>query len=241
MIKVNEVSFRYGQRVALDRVSFRLDTGLNILLGPNGAGKSTLFSLLANLSQRQQGSLTLMGKTPGSDTMAELGIVFQQSTLDLDLTVVQNLSYYGALHGFSKKHSLEKATPLLKHFELLSRLNDTVRQLNGGHRRRTELVRALMHSPSVLLLDEPSSGLDPKARQDLTKAVRDLCRQHPLCVLWATHLIDEASHDDNVLILHQGKLQAQGTVKALTTKHGQRSLSDVFALLTRSDTATERG
>lgn len=232
MIDISGLSHHYGSRCALLDLTLTLGRGLHMLLGPNGAGKSTLFSLLTRLAPVQQGDIRLLGEPPSRQTMARLGIVFQQNTLDLDLTVGQNLSYYGALHGYSKTQSLEKAAPLLTHFSLADRLNDKVRTLNGGHRRRTELVRALMHSPSVLLLDEPTSGLDPKARASLSEAVRSLCRQQPLCVLWATHLIEEVDDDDDVLILHRGRLRAHNIANQLQAAHRHPTLAGVFAALT---------
>ncbi|AMG30897.1 ABC transporter ATP-binding protein [Grimontia hollisae] len=236
MINIDGLSHHYGPRCALSDLTLTLGRGLHMLLGPNGAGKSTLFSLLARLTPVQQGNIRLLGEPPSRQTMARLGMVFQQSTLDLDLTVGQNLSYYGALHGYSKTQSLKKAAPLLTHFSLTDRLNDTVRTLNGGHRRRTELVRALMHAPSILLLDEPTSGLDPKARASLSEAVRSLCAQQPLCVLWATHLIEEVDDQDNVLILHRGRLRAHNTASELRAEYRHSTLAGVFATLT-SDNA----
>ncbi|OEE60538.1 ABC transporter ATP-binding protein [Enterovibrio norvegicus FF-33] len=239
MIDVSELTYRYGARLALDDLTLSLGQGLHMLLGPNGAGKSTLFSLLTQLAPCQHGEIKLLNETPSRRTMAKLGVVFQQSTLDMDLTVAQNLSYYGALHGFSQSQSMNKAAPLLAHFSLTDRLHDKVRALNGGHRRRTELVRALMHSPSVLLLDEPTSGLDPKARRSLSDAVRALCEQQPLCVLWATHLIEEVDDDDDVLILHRGKLQAHNKASTLRSLHQHPTLAKVFAALTTDDENTE--
>ncbi|WP_325890978.1 ATP-binding cassette domain-containing protein [Grimontia sp. NTOU-MAR1] len=232
MIEVTGLSHHYGPRCAISDLSLSLGRGLHMLLGPNGAGKSTLFSLLTRLTPVQRGEISLLGQTPSRETMAKLGMVFQQSTLDLDLTVGQNLSYYGALHGYSKKQSLEKAASLLAHFSLNDRINDKVRTLNGGHRRRTELVRSLMHSPSILLLDEPTSGLDPKARASLSNAVRSLCKQQPLCVLWATHLIEEVDDHDDVLILHHGILRAHNKASELRALHQHPTLAKVFATLT---------
>ncbi|WP_028023463.1 ATP-binding cassette domain-containing protein [Enterovibrio calviensis] len=239
MIDVSALTHHYGSRLALNDITLSLGQGLHMLLGPNGAGKSTLFSLLTQLTPSQQGDIKLLEQTPSRKTMAKLGVVFQQSTLDMDLTVAQNLSYYGALHGFSKAQSMRKAEPLLAHFSLSDRLHDKVRSLNGGHRRRTELVRALMHSPAILLLDEPTSGLDPKARKSLSDAVRALCEQQPLCVLWATHLIEEVDDDDDVLILHRGKLQAHNRASTLRTLHQHPTLAKVFAALTSDNENSE--
>ncbi|WP_434356664.1 ATP-binding cassette domain-containing protein [Parasalinivibrio latis] len=234
-IEVQNLTFRYGNRLALDQLSFTLEPGLNILLGPNGAGKSTLFALLTQLYALQDGDVLINNKPLSRAKRAylkQLGVVFQQSTLDLDLSIEQNLCYYAALHGISGKECLSRAVPLLEHFALQDRLKDKVRTLNGGHRRRVEIVRALMHSPSFLLLDEPSAGLDPATRARLSEAVREICRQRPLCVLWATHIIEEVSSDDNVLILHQGKLRDAGKAQILSQKYNGAQLSDIFSHLT---------
>ncbi|PML81606.1 ATP-binding cassette domain-containing protein [Enterovibrio norvegicus] len=244
MLDIHALSHTYGQpsaakphggRQALNDINLSLGDGLHMLLGPNGAGKSTLFSLLTRLLPVQSGYVHLLGEPPNRQTMAKLGVVFQQSTLDLDLTVEQNLNYYGALHGFSATQTQQHAAPLLAHFSLSDRLKDKVRTLNGGHRRRTELVRALMHSPSILLLDEPTSGLDPKARASLSDAVRSLCEQKPLCVLWATHLIEEVAPTDDVLVLNKGQLKAHDSARNLVAFYQAESLSEVFTQLTDED------
>ncbi|MCC4799181.1 ABC transporter ATP-binding protein [Enterovibrio norvegicus] len=244
MLDIHSLSHTYGQssaathrggRQALNDINLSLGDGLHMLLGPNGAGKSTLFALLTRLLPVQSGYVHLLGEPPNRQTMAKLGVVFQQSTLDLDLTVAQNLNYYGALHGFSATQTQQHAAPLLAHFSLSNRLNDKVRTLNGGHRRRTELVRALMHSPSILLLDEPTSGLDPKARASLSDAVRSLCEQKPLCVLWATHLIEEVTPTDDVLVLNKGQLKAHDSARNLVAFYQVESLSEVFSQLTDED------
>ncbi|WP_163392192.1 ATP-binding cassette domain-containing protein [Enterovibrio norvegicus] len=244
MLDIHSLSHTYGQssaathcggRQALNDINLSLGDGLHMLLGPNGAGKSTLFALLTRLLPVQSGYVHLLGEPPNRQTMAKLGVVFQQSTLDLDLTVAQNLNYYGALHGFSATQTQQHAAPLLAHFSLSNRLNDKVRTLNGGHRRRTELVRALMHSPSILLLDEPTSGLDPKARASLSDAVRSLCEQKPLCVLWATHLIEEVTPTDDVVVLNKGQLKAHDSARNLVAFYQVESLSEVFSQLTDED------
>ncbi|PMN66443.1 ATP-binding cassette domain-containing protein [Enterovibrio norvegicus] len=244
MLDIYALSHTYGQpsaskphggRQALNDINLSLGDGLHMLLGPNGAGKSTLFSLLTRLLPVQSGYVHLLGEPPNRQTMAKLGVVFQQSTLDLDLTVAQNLNYYGALHGFSATQTQQHAAPLLAHFSLSDRLKDKVRTLNGGHRRRTELVRALMHSPSILLLDEPTSGLDPKARASLSDAVRSLCEQKPLCVLWATHLIEEVAPTDDVLVLNKGQLKAHDSARNLIAFYQAECLSEVFSQLTDED------
>lgn len=231
-IEVSNLSFSYGPRKALNDLNFSLEAGaFNALLGPNGAGKSTLFALLTRLYALQQGDIRIcdhpISRHPAA-VMRQLGVVFQQSTLDLDLTVAQNLHYHASLHGLSRRAAHQRIEAELSRMGMLDRADDKVRSLNGGHRRRVEIARALMHNPSVLLLDEPTVGLDPQTRRLLNQHVRDLCHSRQLTVLWATHLIEEVNPGDNVLMLFGGRLQAQGKADALCTSHAQPDLSELF-------------
>lgn len=235
-IEVRQLSFRYGHRQALDDVSFRLADGqLNALLGPNGAGKSTLYALLTQLYGVQQGEILLDGQPVTGQTRRlkqQLGIVFQQSTLDLDLSVLQNLEYHGALHGLSARHVKREAAELLERLGLGDRLKDSIRSLNGGHRRRVEIARALLHKPSILLLDEATVGLDTAARLSINHHVHDLCRDQALTVLWATHLIEEIAPDDPVLVLHQGRLHAQAPAHEICRQQQTDTLAEAFEQIT---------
>lgn len=194
-IEARDISFRYGDKAVLKEVSFALTSGrFHALLGPNGAGKSTLFGLLTRLLALQQGDVLLGGQSlrkQPAEAMRKIGVVFQQNALDLDLSVRQNLHYHAALHGLSRKEARDRGDRELARFKLLDRADDAVRQLNGGHRRRVEIARALLHQPSLLLLDEPTVGLDVASRRALNEHVRTLCEQDGLTVLWATHLIEE--------------------------------------------------
>ena len=235
-IEASNLSFRYGDKPVLREVSFVLTSGrFHALLGPNGAGKSTLFGLLTRLLALQQGDILLGGqslKKQPAEAMRKIGVVFQQNALDLDLTVRQNLQYHAALHGLSRKEARTRGDRELERFNLLDRANDAVRQLNGGHRRRVEIARALLHEPSLLLLDEPTVGLDVASRKALNEHVRTLCEEDGLTVLWATHLIEEVRTDDRVLILHQGQLLADGNGQALCEAEGTRDLAETFHSLT---------
>ena len=234
-IEASNLSFRYGDKPVLREVSFTLTSGrFHALLGPNGAGKSTLFGLLTRLLALQQGELLLAGqslKKQPAEAMRQIGVVFQQNALDLDLTVRQNLQYHAALHGLSRKEARVRVDRELERFSLEDRANDTVRQLNGGHRRRVEIARALLHNPSLLLLDEPTVGLDVASRKALNEHVRTLCDEDGLTVLWATHLIEEVRADDRVLILHQGQLLADGNGQAICDAEGTRDLAETFHAL----------
>lgn len=235
-IEASGLSFRYGDKPVLKEVSFTLTSGrFHALLGPNGAGKSTLFGLLTRLLALQQGDILLAGqslKNQPAEAMRKIGVVFQQNALDLDLTVRQNLQYHAALHGLSRKEARGRGDRELERFGLLERANEAVRQLNGGHRRRVEIARALLHEPSLLLLDEPTVGLDVASRKALNEHVRILCAEDGLTVLWATHLIEEVREQDRVLILHQGQLLADGTGHAICEAEGARDLADTFHSLT---------
>ena len=235
-IEARNLSFRYGDKPVLKEVSFALTSGrFHALLGPNGAGKSTLFGLLTRLLALQQGDILLAGqslKKQPAEAMRKIGVVFQQNALDLDLTVRQNLQYHAALHGLSRKEARARGDRELARFGLLDRANDAVRQLNGGHRRRVEIARALLHEPSLLLLDEPTVGLDVASRKALNEHVRTLCDEDGLTLLWATHLIEEVREDDRVLILHQGQLLADGTGHAICQVQGTRDLAESFHCLT---------
>ena len=213
-LKVSGLSFSYGSKQALENVSFTVAPGqFCALLGPNGAGKSTLFALLTRLLTTAGGQIEIAGHnlaTTPRDALRALGIVFQQSTLDLDLTVRQNLSYFAALHGISGRDSATRIDAALERLGMLERAHEKARALNGGHRRRAEIARALIHTPSVLLLDEPTVGLDAAARADITRHVHELT-QDGTTVLWATHLTDEVGVNDALIILHRARVLATGT------------------------------
>lgn len=231
-LSVSNVSFAYGPKAALQNVSFNVPTGqFCALLGPNGAGKSTLFGLLTRLLTTPDGSIKIAGhdlaQTP-RDALAKLGIVFQQSTLDLDLSVRQNLSYFAALHGLSGRDAAMRIDAALDKLEMLERAHEKARALNGGHRRRAEIARALIHDPAVLLLDEPTVGLDAAARASITQHVHQLT-QEGTTVLWATHLTDEVSPDDHLVILHRAQILATGLCKDIC---GDIPLQDKFLSMT---------
>lgn len=236
-IETNQLSFYYGKKPVIEALNLKIEKGFNVLLGPNGAGKSTLFSMLTGLSQSASGNIKVNGydlKHCRTHIMRSMGVVFQQSTLDLDLSVKQNLIYYGALHGMSASQTLENIGDILSQLDLTTRLNDKVRSLNGGHRRRVEIARALIHQPKVLLLDEATVGLDIDSRKMITEYVSSLCKARNICVLWATHLIDEIAADDQLIILSEGEIQAQGISGELCKAH---KVDDVYQLY-RALTAT---
>jgi ABC-2 type transport system ATP-binding protein len=238
-LAVRDVSFSYGAKKALDHVAFEIRPGqCTMLLGPNGAGKSTLFSLITRLYDTPTGRIELCGydiKKQTTQALANLGIVFQQTTLDLDLTVMQNLRYHASLHGMSGKIAKERIREELERLDMFERRFEKVRQLNGGHRRRVEIARALLHKPALLLLDEPTVGLDVPSRTSIVDYVHGLARAGHISVLWASHLIDEIYPDDRLIVLHKGKIRAAGGVDEILETTGTTMVKDAFFRLTQGD------
>lgn len=240
-LAINDLSFSYGGKKALDQVSFEVRKGeCTLLLGPNGAGKSTLFALITRLYDTRSGFIGLCGfdvKKQTSKALAHLGVVFQQSTLDMDLTVLQNLTYHTALHGMGRKLANQRIQEELERLGMYERRKEKIRQLNGGHRRRVEIARALLHKPTLLLLDEPTVGLDVPSRQDIVEHVHRLVKTDQIAVLWATHLIDEIDSEDSLVILHKGQIKAKGLVDDVLQQTGVLSIKDAFYKLTQGDQA----
>jgi ABC-2 type transport system ATP-binding protein len=244
-LAVSGLSHAFGKRTVLDAVDLTVRAGsFTVLLGLNGAGKTTLFALVTRLYHARAGTITVFGhdiqRTPGP-ALARMGVVFQQPTLDLDLTVEQNLRYHAALHGMPRRLAASRLLEELTRIGLEGRRRDKVRQLSGGQRRRVELARALLHRPSLLLLDEPTVGLDLASRHFLLEHVRTLCREQGIGVLWATHLIDEVGADADVVVLHRGRVVASGRPAALIAMTGARDLRDAFAALTGLASREEGG
>lgn len=230
------VSHAYGKRKALDNVSFSVrPSSFTVLLGLNGAGKSTLFSLITRLYATQSGAIRIfgwdVGRMPG-EALRRLGVVFQARTLDLDLSIAQNLAYHATLHGIGGAEAKARARLVLEQIDMADRANDKVRDLSGGQMRRVEIARALLHRPRMLLLDEPTVGLDIKARADILAHVRGLAAGEGIGVLWATHLIDEVETSDDVVILHRGRLLDKGNVGEVTAHAGAPDIGAAFARLT---------
>jgi len=232
-LEVHDLSYRFGAKVALSGVSFSVAAGsFTALLGPNGAGKSTFFALATRLFDCAEGSIKIFGLDIGSHSgaaLALLGVVFQEPTLDLDLSVLQNLRYAAALHGIGWREAAPRIEAALTRFGLSERRHDKTRSLNGGHRRRIEIARALMHKPKLLLLDEPTVGLDVPTRRQLVSQVHELCRDDGIAVLWATHLVDEIDRQgDRIVLLQQGKVRHQGSVAEVLAAAGVTNLQSLF-------------
>jgi len=238
-LTVANVSHVYGRKRALDHVSFTLARGrFSVLLGLNGAGKTTLFSLITRLQAIQAGTISLDGhdlqRDPG-EVLRRLGIVFQARTLDLDLTVEQNLAYHAALHGLPARLARARAGAVLERVDLAERHGDKARDLSGGQMRRVEIARALLHQPRVLILDEPTVGLDIKARAEVLAHVRTLVAEEGIAVLWATHLFDEIDTGDDLVILHQGRVRGTGRADAIMEQMGAATMTEAFTRMTTSE------
>ena len=235
-LEVSGLSHAYGARKVLHEVSLRVMPGeFTVLLGPNGAGKSTLFALITRLFDARQGSIRIFGselRRRPDLALAQLGVVFQQPSLDPDLTLRQNLAYSAALHGISRAEARVRAQEELARIGLEQRADDTVRSLSGGQRRRVEIARALLARPRLLVLDEPTVGLDAASRAFLLDHVRGLCRENGLAVLWATHLIDEVDDTARVIVLHEGRIGASGSVPEILAAGQAATLREAFDHLT---------
>ena len=235
-LSIDGISHAYGPRRALVDVSFTVaPASFTALLGLNGAGKSTLFSLITRLFGIQAGHIGIFGhdisRSPG-EALRLLGVVFQPRTLDLDLSLTQNLLYHAALHGIGRREAGARAAELLGRIGLADRAGSKVRDLSGGQMRRLEIARALLHRPRLLLLDEPTVGLDVKARADIISHVRQLVMDQGIGVLWATHLFDEITANDDLVVLHQGKVLAKGPVGRVIADAGAQDVNSAFMRLT---------
>ncbi len=232
-LDVAAVSHSYGARRALNEVSFQIaPASFTVLLGLNGAGKTTLFSLISHLYDTRHGSIRIFGhdirRDPG-EALRRLGIVFQARTLDLDLSVYQNLSYHASLHGIGATDARRRIAEVLETVEMSGKLHDKARSLSGGQMRRVEIARALLHQPHLLLLDEATVGLDVQSRAGILANIRKLVATKGISVFWATHLIDEVDDGDHVVVLAEGNLVAKGYVAEVVAATGTRTIGEAFS------------
>ena len=232
MLRIDSLTKRYGERIALKTLSFAVPRGQFVaLLGPNGAGKSTLFQVLTGLFAADEGTVEVAGhslRTAATQALRHLGVVFQQISLDLDLSVRRNLLFQADLQGLPRALAQQRIDAGCARLGIAADLERKARELSGGNRRKVELVRANLHQPAVLLMDEATVGLDPKSRRDLLAAIHaDVC-ERGVSVLWATHWVEEAADAHRVLVLHKGSLLADGSPAEVTSALGEATLEAGF-------------
>lgn len=236
-VSIENVSHFYGKRQALADVSLSIDPGeIFVFLGPNGGGKSTLFRLLSTLMPLRHGSISIYGRTVTAhqhEVRQQIGVVFQMPSLDKKLTVQENIDQQAALYGVTGQTLKDRTNLLLDKLELTDRQNDVTEDLSGGLRRRVELAKGMLHSPKVLLLDEPSTGLDPAARQAMWRYLEFLRTDQGVTIVLTSHLLEEAEKADRIAILDQGRLVALDTPDALKNRIG----GDTITIRTRQPQA----
>jgi len=212
---IDEVTVRYGQRTAVDRVSFASPPArITALLGHNGAGKSSLLSVLTTVRAAEAGTVRIFGHNVRREATAArrwLGVVFQEPTLDPELSVERNLWFHARLFGMSRADAQVRIAASLMSFGLADRARTEVGELSGGLARRVEIVRALLHGPGLLVLDEPTAGLDPGTRRQVWDDLRRLRRDAGVAVLYSTHYMEEAEFADQIVILNEGRVVRRGT------------------------------
>jgi len=245
IVSVTNLRHQYGDRVALDDVTLNVEAGhCFALLGPNGGGKSTLFRILATLLNPTAGRATIAGYNVVNHRAAVrrlIGVVFQSPSLDVYLTVRENLLHGGRLYGLAWPDLSRRIEAVLDQFGIAERRDDRVKALSGGLRRRVEIAKAMLHRPQVLILDEPSTGLDPRARRELWDHLRTLADHDGVTVLLTTHDMDEADRADHVAILDRGRLVATGTPEALKSRIGEACVSiETSSAATLRDRIAER-
>ena len=228
-ISVEKLEHHYGQRQAINSLDLQINRGqIFALLGPNGCGKTTLFRVLSTLIPIQQGNASLLGydlRTQPDWVRRHLGVVFQAPSVDKKLTIAENMRYHGLIYGLAGKQLQDRCEAMRRRLGLADRAGDRTETLSGGLRRRVELAQGMLHQPQLLILDEPSTGLDPGARSDLWRYLAELRDQEGVTILLTTHLLDEAEKADQIAIMHQGVVAASGTAADLRASVGGDSIT----------------
>lgn len=223
-VDISHLAHQYGERRAVSDLTFSVAAGeIFVILGPNGSGKTTLFRVLSTLIPIQQGEARVLGydlRSQPQAARAQLGVVFQSPSVDKKLTVMENITHHGRLYGLAGRELRNRADEMLARLGLADRRRDLVEKLSGGLRRRVELANGMLHYPRLLLLDEPSTGLDPGARSDVWHYLKQVRDETGVTVVLTTHLLEEAQAADRIAIMHGGQLAALDTPTALQAAVG---------------------
>jgi ABC-2 type transport system ATP-binding protein len=235
-LSLTDVSKSYGTKEALRGVTLQVDAGEIVgLLGPNGAGKSTLFQICAGLFSADSGTVALFGqdyRDAPSAILSRIGVVFQSRSLDTDISVRANLRFLGGLFGLWGSELRRRIASVAETLEITDQLSLPVRELSGGNQRRVEIARALLSQPDLLLLDEPSTGLDPASRHRLVATVRDLAMAEGKAILWSTHIAEEVEDAARIVLLDNGRVVKDAPPAELRQQTGAKTLTDAYIALT---------
>jgi len=237
IIQVRELSKIFKDFKAVNQISFNVEEGKIFgFLGPNGAGKTTTIKMLTTTLKQTSGTIFLNGFDPMKDSLkarSSFGIVFQDPSLDSELTAHENMVLHAVLYGVPAKERLPRVEKFLKFVDLWDRKDDFAKNFSGGMKRRLEIARALLHTPKILFLDEPTVGLDPQTRNHIWDYVKKLAKDEKMTVFFTTHYMDEAERAaDSIAIIDQGQIVAQGTPLELKEKTKTNSLEEAFISLT---------
>jgi len=223
-IEIEHLAHRYGEHEAISDLTLSIaEREIFAILGPNGSGKTTLFRVLSTLIPAQTGDVRMLGYDLRRESQAirpHVGVVFQAPSLDKKLTVMENVVFHGRLYGLGGRELRTRADEMLARLGLADRRREIVEKLSGGLRRRVELAQGMLHRPRLLLLDEPSTGLDPGARSDVWQYLQQVRDEDGVTVVLTTHLLDEAERADRIAIMHRGRLAALDTPTALQASIG---------------------
>lgn len=237
IIEVKNLVKKFDDIVAVDDISFNVEKGqIFAFLGPNGAGKTTTIKMFTTLLKPTSGKILINGFDPATDpddVRCSFGIIFQDPSLDDELTAFENLEFHGVLYDVPKKIRRERIEELLKIVELEKRRNDLVKEFSGGMKRRLEIARGLLHHPKIIFLDEPTLGLDPQTRNHLWRYIKDMNQKEDITVFFSTHYMEEADRmSDSIAIIDNGKIVIQGSAEKLKAETNSATLEDAFLKLT---------
>src|SRR5258708_4173570 len=244
-IEVKDLVKKFGDFVAVNHISFEIPSGeIFAFLGPNGAGKTTTIKMLTTLLQPTSGQILINGNDPvlqQDATRKSFGIVFQDPSLDEELTAFENMDFHGILYGVEKKLRYQRIQELLSIVELWDRRDHLVKTFSGGMRRRLEIARGLLHHPSIFFLDEPTIGLDPQTRNQIWSYIENLNKTEGITIFFTTHYMEEAEKfARQIAVIDQGKIIAKGTAETLKAQTKTASLEDAFLSLTGHEIREEK-